>query len=99
MRMQVVLAPHFYCPGVSGETRAQCYAGAGQWQGFDNTVGYLTVAPGYCSNNGTCKVRCPARACMCASLVSLGARDRQYKALQGYRAAEHAAEMHVVPPC
>lgn len=52
----MVLAPHFYCPGVSGETRPECYEGKGQWTGFDNTVGYLTVAPGYCTTNGTCKV-------------------------------------------
>ena len=52
-----MLAPHFYCPGVSLETRKQCYSGTGQWQGFDNTVGYLTVAPGFCANNGKCKVR------------------------------------------
>ena len=49
------LAPHFYCPGVSLETRSQCFQGAGQWEGFDNTIGYLTVAPGYCSG-GKCKV-------------------------------------------
>ena len=53
--LQVSLAPHFYCPGVSLETRSQCFQGAGQWEGFDNTIGYLTVAPGYCSG-GKCKV-------------------------------------------
>ena len=64
--VQVVLAPHFYCPGVSLETRAQCYAGKGQWEGFDNTVGYLTVAPGYCATGGKCKVHSP-----CSELGSL----------------------------
>ena len=57
--LQLSLAPHFYCPGVSMETRTQCFQGAGQWEGFDNTVGYLTVSPGFCAG-GKCKVCCTA---------------------------------------
>ena len=51
--MQVVLAPHFYCPGVSGYTRG--YSGQTQWTAYDNTVGYLTRAPGFCQGS-SCKV-------------------------------------------
>ncbi|KAK9795953.1 hypothetical protein WJX73_004029 [Symbiochloris irregularis] len=52
---QLVIAPHFYCPGVSQAT--ECYAGPTQWQGFDDTVGYLSVAPGFCDpNTKKCKV-------------------------------------------
>ena len=51
--VQVVLAPHFYCPGVSGATK--CFAGQTQWTALDNTVGYLTRSPGFCTG-GKCKV-------------------------------------------
>ena len=65
------LAPHFYCPGVSLETRSQCYEGIGQWTGFDNTVGYLTRAPGFCSGS-TCKVMVlAAAACTLASAAQM----------------------------
>ena len=69
--LQLSLAPHFYCPGVSMETRTQCFQGAGQWEGFDNTVGYLTVSPGFCAG-GKCKVGCTAAfACAAADVCSL----------------------------
>ena len=54
--MQVSLAPHFYCPGVSGST--DCYAGKKQWQAYDDTVGYLGRTPGYCKGT-KCKVGAP----------------------------------------
>lgn len=53
--VQLVIAPHFYCPGVSLAT--ECYAGPSQWLGFDQTVGYLSVAPGFCdTKTNKCKV-------------------------------------------
>ena len=85
LRLQVSLAPHFYCPGVSGETRSQCYQGTGQWQGFDNTVGYLTRAPGYCSG-GKCKVGSEEHAA-------------SGKVLEPGAAARHLAVISSIPRC
>jgi len=50
---QLVLAPHIYCPGVTGATT--CYNGTQLYDGLDVSFGYLTVAPGYCVG-GSCRV-------------------------------------------
>lgn len=50
---QLVLAPHIYCPGVTSATI--CYSGQELFTGLDQSFGYLTVSPGWCSN-GTCRV-------------------------------------------
>lgn len=51
---QLALAPHIYCPGVTDATT--CYSGQTLFSGLDQSFGYLTVSPGWCSN-GTCRVR------------------------------------------
>ena len=44
--LQVVLAPHLYCPEVSGAK--ECFAGQTLYDSLDKSYGYLTVAPGWC---------------------------------------------------
>ena len=51
--VQVVLAPHFYCPEVSGADA--CFSGQTMYDSLDKSVGYLTVAPGWCKGSD-CKV-------------------------------------------
>jgi len=54
--LQVVLAPHVYCPEVSGATA--CFSGQSLYDSLDKSVGYLTVAPGWCVGSN-CKVTTP----------------------------------------
>ena len=53
--LQVVLAPHIYCPEVSGAT--SCFSGTSLYDSLDKSFGYLTVAPGFCANTSSCRVR------------------------------------------
>lgn len=52
--VQVVLAPHIYCPEVSGAT--ECFSGQPLYDALDKSFGYLTVSPGFCSGSN-CHVR------------------------------------------
>ena len=52
----MVLAPHIYCPEVSGAT--SCFSGTSLYDSLDKSFGYLTVAPGFCANTSSCRV-CP----------------------------------------
>ena len=54
LHVQVVLAPHVYCPAVTQDPR--CFEGESRWSALDVSFGYLTVSPGFCSGS-TCKVR------------------------------------------
>lgn len=93
LNLQLVLAPHFYCPGVSGADA--CYAGATQWMAYDDTVGYLTRSPGYCKG-GTCKVPPSSSATLCLCSYADQCVDTCGQSLQWHKNNHYTGQTLVI---